>query len=75
MPWPSPQDYNEAIQNSQHAFTDPELQRGSLNLTGRHTATHCGANASVYRMQCGQSAWAVKCFLHDRSDQQPRYAA
>ena len=76
MPWPSPQDYNEAIQNSQHAFADPELQRGQPEIGPLGLPRPiAGANASVYRMQCGQNAWAVKCFLHDRSDQRPRYAA
>jgi hypothetical protein len=32
MPWPLPQDYNEAIQGPTSAFADPELQAGHLRL-------------------------------------------
>jgi len=76
MLWPSPQDYNEAIQNPRQAFADPELQDGDpeLNLLGLPRPI-TGAFASVYKMQCGQRIWAVRCFLRDFKDQQQRYTA
>jgi hypothetical protein len=76
MSWPSPQDYNESIQNPRQAFVDAELQEGhpELNLLGLPRPI-TGAFASVYKMQCGQRTWAVRCFLRDFTDQQQRYTA
>ena len=34
VPWPTPQDYNEAIQNPAYTFSDPELQVGILRSHG-----------------------------------------
>ena len=76
MPWPTPQDYNEAIQNPNYAFADPELQSGHAELDQLGLPRpRTGGFASVYRMQCGTRHWAVRCFLRDFSDQQNRYAA
>jgi hypothetical protein len=79
MPWPTPQDYNEAIQNPQLNFDDPELRAGRPELTplGLPRAI-TGGFASVYRVRCGQQGvreWAVRCFLREFADQQQRYAA
>jgi len=55
MPWPTPQDYNEAIQNPQLSFGDPELQGGKPELTPLGLPRPItGGFASVYRMHCGQ---------------------
>jgi hypothetical protein len=75
MPWPTPQDYFEAIQNPRLCFSDSELMVGDsdrdphLNLPRPIT----GGFASVYRMRCRQRDWAVRCFLREFSDQQQRY--
>lgn len=76
MSWPTPQDYNEAIQNPKLCFDDPELKAGQpeLNALGLPRPI-CGGFASVYRMHCGQRDWAVRCFLREFTDQQQRYAA
>lgn len=77
MLWPSPQDYNEAIQNPNICFTDSDLKSarvalGPLGLP--HPIT--GAFSSVYRLESDfqDRAWAVRCFLRPVSDQQQRYA-
>jgi hypothetical protein len=76
MPWPTPQDYNEAIQNPNFAFADPELKIGHAELDRLGLPRpRTGGFASVYRMQCGQRDWAVRCFLRDFHDQQQLYAA
>lgn len=76
MPWPTPQDYNEAIQNPQLSFSDPELQGGKPELTPLGLPRPItGGFASVYRMHCGQRDWAVRCFLREFADQQQRYEA
>ena len=76
MSWPTPQDYNEAIQNPQLNFTDPELRAGVPEMTplGLPRAI-TGGFASVYRLRCGGRDWAVRCFLRAVPDQQERYAA
>lgn len=76
MSWPTPQDYNEAIQNPQLNFSDPELRAGVPELTplGLPRAI-TGGFTSVYRLRCGGRDWAVRCFLREVLDQQERYAA
>lgn len=75
MSWPTPQDYNEAIQNPATSFQDAELMTGStqLNALGLPRAM-TGAFASVYRIKCEKRDWAVRCFLHNIKDQDERYA-
>src|SRR5579871_4397458 len=76
MPWPTPQDYNEAVQNPQSNFDDPELQTGTPELTPLGLPRPItGGFASVYKLKCGARDWAVRCFLREFADQQHRYAA
>jgi DNA-directed RNA polymerase subunit RPC12/RpoP len=76
VPWPTPQDYNEAIQNPALNFNDPELKAGTPELTPLGLPRPiAGAFANVYHMQCQGREWAVRCFLHNVSDQQERYRA
>ncbi len=75
MLWPSPQDYNEAIQNPSTCFTDVELKGANVALGPLglpHPVT--GAFSSVYRLETPANAWAVRCFLRPVLDQQQRYA-
>jgi hypothetical protein len=76
MPWPSPQDFSEAVQNPRSSFLDPELQRGSPELDHLGLPKpRAGANAIVYKVKSAQLSWAVRCFLRNVPDQQQRYAA
>ncbi len=72
--WPSPQDYNEAVQNPHTAFLDEDLKNGeaALNSLGL-PKPDSGAFASVYRFHCSNVDYAVKCFLTEVSDQRTRY--
>lgn len=72
--WPTPQDYNEAIQNPRACFSDPDLVGGSVdtNALGLPRAM-TGAFASVYRINSQDKSWAVRCFLTSRLDQKDRY--
>ncbi|MBZ0188983.1 MAG: hypothetical protein K8F91_22250, partial [Candidatus Obscuribacterales bacterium] len=74
MYWPTPQEYNEAIQTPLISFVDPELARGTLALTpiGIPWAM-TGAFASVYKMTTEMGDWAIRCFLTHRPDQGERY--
>lgn len=72
--WPSPQDYNEAIQNLHCNMQDEELQDGlvysdAMGLPRPVT----GAFASVYRIRCESGDMAVRCFLRNIADQAERY--
>jgi len=74
MSWPTPQDYNEALQHPAVSFKDAELKLGvvatnALGLPRPMTGTF----ASVYRLHCQHRDWAVRCFLHDIPDQHERY--
>jgi hypothetical protein len=76
VPWPTPQDYNEAIQNPAYAFSDPELQTGSCEVTALGLPKPITGNfASVYRLHCTGRDWAVRCFWRELSDMQLRYRA
>jgi hypothetical protein len=75
MAWPTPQDYQEAIQNPQVNLGDAELRAGRVALDALGLPRPISGNfASVYRVACGPDTWAVRCFLHPVTDQQQRYA-
>jgi hypothetical protein len=76
MAWPTPQDYNEAVQNPRLTFADPELQMGCPELTQLGLPRAITGNfASVYKFHCHQRIWAVRCFLRSFHDYERRYAA
>lgn len=76
MPWPTPQEYNEAIQAPALCFDDRELRAGSPDLTALGLPRPITGNfASVYRMRCGTRDWAVRCFWREFADLRSRYAA
>jgi hypothetical protein len=75
MAWPTPQDYQEAMQNPRLALSDNELQladvaKDSLGLPRPIS----GGFASVYKLICAQRTWAVRCFLKEFKDQNQRYS-
>lgn len=73
-PWPSPQDYNEAIQNLVENTQDAQLKSGAVHTSALGLPRSVtGAFASVYRVGCGGTDVAVRCFLRDISDQEARY--
>jgi hypothetical protein len=77
MAWPSPPDYNEAIQNPQHCFADPELRGGkpALNALGLPWP-RSGNNADVYKIVAPNGKpWAVKCFTREVHGLHERYQA
>lgn len=72
--WPTPQEYNEALQNLATCFADPELQAGvtSVDALGLPRAVS-GAFASVYQVRSGAKTFAVRCFLNNTRDVEQRY--
>jgi hypothetical protein len=76
MAWPTPSEYQDAIQNPRACFTDPELQAGAPALTPMGIPRpFSGGHASVYRINSDGRTWAVRCFLRNLPDQQRRYEA
>src|SRR5438552_2906350 len=76
MAWPTPQDYNEAVQNPRLAFSDPDLRAGQPELTPLGLPRPISGNfACVYKMQVAGQRWAARCFISEVSDQQRRYEA
>lgn len=76
MPWPTPQEYNEAIQTPARCLADPELQRGIPELTALGLPRPVTGNfASVYRLRYGARDWAVRCLFRAPDDLATRYAA
>lgn len=74
--WPTPADFQEAIQAPHLVFTDPDLKaaRPELGPLGL-PRPRAGGFAVVFRMQSGRQSWAVKCFTREFEDQQRRYSA
>ena len=76
MPWPTPQDYNEAVQNPLSAFPDAELKKGQVAVNNLGLPKPCsGAFAVVFKIKVSPRSWAVKCFTSEVLDQQQRYDA
>lgn len=76
MAWPTPLDYQEAVQSPQTSFSDPELKSGQVEEdSNRLPRPSSGRFAVVYNMRCGPRRYAVRCFQREVPDQQERYAA
>lgn len=75
MPWPSPQDYAEAVQTPRDSFADSELQKGQVKLNALGLPVGIsGAFATVFCIECQVKKVAVRCFLSNIKDQEERYA-
>lgn len=72
--WPSPQDYNEAVQNPHINLADKELKAGEATTNALGIPQPItGAFASVYKWRCADRFTAMRCFLKDIPDSQWRY--
>ena len=72
--WPSPHEFNEAIQTPEQNLSDEELQSGILHCNQMGLPeVRTGAFASVYRISSESESWAVRCFLTPLRDQEFRY--
>ena len=75
--YPTPSDYQEAVQTPASAFADPDLQGATprTNVLGLPQPI-TGAFAAVFPMTTeGGQQYAVKCFLKEGPEQQARYEA
>ena len=74
MSWPTPQEYNEAIQTPGLCFVDEALKHGAVETTPMGLPrSMTGAFASVYRVNTQSGDWAVRCFLTQPLSQRERY--
>jgi len=74
MAWPTPQDYNEAIQNPALCFNEADLKAGKIecNALGLPKSAS-GAFASVFKLTTAEGPWAIRCFLRFLPEQTNRY--
>lgn len=75
MNWPNHTDYQDAIQNPQFNFTEPDLKTAEVacDMLGLPKVMS-GNFASVYEVRSGNSRWAIRCFVRQVTGQQARYA-
>ncbi|GIW80547.1 MAG: hypothetical protein KatS3mg105_2354 [Gemmatales bacterium] len=74
MSWPMSQDYNEAIQNPDVCFADPELKEGEVITNPLGIPIPCSGNfADVYAIKTPTRKWAVKCFTRQIPGLRERY--
>lgn len=74
--WPSPQDYNEAVQTPLTSFADSDLKNGAAEQNDVGLPRPRSGNfATVYKFTCQNRNWAVRCFLSCTPRQQERYQA
>ena len=75
MAWPTPQDYNEALQSPRLNFDDADLKAGTPDVTVLGLPRPItGGFASVYSVRSNSKRWAVRCFLRDFADHRERYS-
>src|SRR5690554_820488 len=76
MSYPTPGEYQEALQFPSIALLDPDLQDAEpeTNALGLPRAI-TGAFAVVFPVRTRTARWALKCFLTDVPDQRRRYRA
>jgi len=74
MPWPTPADYQDSIQNPKACFKDTTLKAGSVEITALGLPRVASGNfASVYKVSSGGQDFAVRCFLREVPEQRQRY--
>jgi hypothetical protein len=76
MPWPTSQDYNEAMQLPATHVADADLCQGQAIADARGLPVRrSGFGADVYRLRCPGGDFAVKCFTREVPGLHERYAA
>ena len=76
MPFPQPNEYNEAIQNLRSTISDTELRQGEAAVNPLGLPMPSSGNfADVYKVHCPATGntWAVKCFTREVAGLKERY--
>ena len=72
--WPGITDFTEAVQNPRLCFRGTDLEPGEVSRNRRGLPlVFSGAFACVYPVSVANSAFAVRCFTREVSDQEARY--
>jgi len=72
--YPSLEQYQTALQHPEHVFTDPELKRGQIKVTGLGLPlVQCGGFALTYSVNVGAHRYAVRCFHKESKHLEDRY--
>lgn len=75
MAYPSPDQYNDALQAPHLAFDDPVLQAGKVVVNDKGLPQAFGGGFAVtYAVSHGRRKYAVRCFHKEARDLQDRYA-
>jgi serine/threonine protein kinase len=77
MGWPTPDNYDEAVQNLHHSMGDEELRAGQAALDDQQLPMVWAGNfARVYKIHCSVTGntWALKCFTKEVQGQAERYS-
>lgn len=76
MPYPSLEQYTEALQSPQIAILEPELKQGRLRTTGLGLPLAlCGGFALTYTVEAKGKKFALRCFHKESRELEKRYAA
>ncbi|OZY86036.1 serine/threonine protein kinase [Cellvibrio mixtus] len=76
MPYPSLEQYTEALQSPHIAILEPELKRGTLKTTGLGLPLAlCGGFALTYTVEANGKKFALRCFHKESRELEKRYAA
>lgn len=76
VPWPTPDEYSDAVQCPELSFEDDDLAAAEVELTPMGLPKVASGNfACVYRMNSGGKSYAVKCFMRSVHNQHTRYNA
>ena len=68
--WPTPGEYDSALQNRRTTFTDPDIQQGLLHeIAGRPARLNGGGSKYVCVYRVGN--WVVRCFTSDPPNAPP----
>jgi hypothetical protein len=74
--WPNPNEYIEAIQYPQQAFSDSELRTGKVTTNRFGLPRPVSGNfATVFEVETERGKAAVRCFMREVTNQQERYLA
>lgn len=75
MSYPQITDYQDAVQDPRHSFSDPELKSGSVAVNPLGLpAPMSGGFVLTYTVQAGGKQFAVRCFHREIPHVQSRYA-
>ncbi len=75
MPWPTINDFTDAVQTPQVCFREPDLKAGQLETNRlNRPLVFAGNFATVYKLNTENGPVAVRCFTREVAGQEGRYS-